>query len=104
VVERKLLLFSAVLLIAGEVLYQVAQYFHAGEGATTVKGGFTAYAHSAPWVLVHAAQFASSAILIFGILALYFALNVDSGIFGGCGARTQRCPLCCGRRRPQGGC
>ena len=113
-VERKLLLFSAVLLIAGEVLYQLAQYFHAGEGATTVKGGFTAYAHSAPWVLVHAAQFASSAILIFGILALYFALNVDSGIwgddkplrrrFGGCGARTQRCPLCCGRRRPQGGC
>ena len=80
-VDRKLLLFSAVLLIAGEVLYQVAQYFHAGEGATTVKG-VTAYAHSAPWALVHAAQFASSAILIFGILALYFALKVDSGIWG----------------------
>jgi hypothetical protein len=63
-VDRKLLLFSAVLLIAGEVLYQVAQYFHAGEGATTVKGGFTVYAHSAPWAIVHAAQFASSAILI----------------------------------------
>jgi hypothetical protein len=80
--NRKLLFFWAVLLIAGEVLYQVAQYFHAGEGATTVKGGFTAYAHSAPWALVHAAQFASSAILIFGILSLYFALNVDSGIWG----------------------
>jgi hypothetical protein len=82
VVDRKLLLFSAVLLIAGEVLYQVAQHFHAGEGATTVKSGFTSYAHSTSWALVHAAQFASSAILIFGIVALYFALNVDSGIWG----------------------
>jgi hypothetical protein len=81
-VDRKLLLFSAVLLIAGEGIYQVAQHFHAGEGATTVKSGFTSYAHSTSWTLVHAAQFASSAILIFGILALFFALNFDSGIWG----------------------
>jgi hypothetical protein len=80
-VDRKSLRFSAVLLIAGEVVYQVAQQFHP-EGGITAQDVFTSYANSPSWTLVHEAQFAGSAILIFGILALFFALNVNSGIRG----------------------
>jgi len=44
--DRKSLLFSAGLVIAGEVLYQVALFFHAG-GGPSAKDEFTAYANSA---------------------------------------------------------
>jgi hypothetical protein len=79
--DRKLLLFSAVLLIAGEAVYQLAQQFHP-EGGITAEDVFTSYANSTSWTLIHEAQFAASAILIFGILVLFFALNVNSGIRG----------------------
>jgi hypothetical protein len=78
-VDRKSLLFSAVLLIAGTVVYWVAQQFHP-EGGVTPNEVFTAYANSTSWVLVHAVQFAGSAIVIFGLLALFFALNANLGI------------------------
>jgi hypothetical protein len=78
-VDRKSLLFSAALLIAGEVVYQVAELFHP-EGGITANDVFTSYANSPSWALVHEAQFASSAMVIFGILALFFALGVTSGI------------------------
>ena len=80
-VDRKLLRLSAILLIAGEVVYQVAEQFHP-EGEITVNDVFTAYANSPSWTLVHEAQFAGSAIVLFGMLALFFALNVNSGIRG----------------------
>jgi hypothetical protein len=81
--DRKSLLFSAVLLIVAAVVSIVAQQFHAGagSGATPIEV-FTAYANSPSWTLVHEAQFAASAIAIFGLLALCFALNVNSGIRG----------------------
>jgi len=79
-VDRKLLRLSAVLLIAGEVVYQVAQQFHP-DGGVTANDVFTSYANSPSWTLVHEAQFASSAIVLFGMLALFFALNVNSGIW-----------------------
>jgi hypothetical protein len=71
--DRKSLLFSAVLLIAGEVVYQVAELFHP-EGGITANEVFTSYANSAPWTLVHEAQFAGSAMVLFGMLALFVAL------------------------------
>ena len=80
-VDRKLLRLSAVLLIAGEVVYQVAEQFHP-EGGITANDVFTSYANSPSWTLVHEAQFAGSAIILFGMLALFFALNVNSGIRG----------------------
>ena len=79
--DRKSLLFSAVLLIAGEVVYQVAELFHP-EGGRTANEVFTSYANSAPWSLVHQAQFAGSAMVLFGMLALFVALGVTSGIEG----------------------
>jgi len=80
-VDRKLLRLSAVLLIAGEVVYQVAEQFHP-EGGITANDVFTSYANSPTWALVHEAQFAGSAIVIFGMLVLFFALDVNSGIRG----------------------
>jgi hypothetical protein len=79
--DRKSLLFSAVLLIAGEVVYQVAELFHP-EGGRTANDVFTSYANSAPWTFVHEAQFAGSAMVLFGLLALFVALGVTSGIGG----------------------
>jgi hypothetical protein len=79
--DRKLLLFSAVLLIVAVVVGVVAQQFHAGSGSTPIEV-FTSYANSPPWTLVHEAQFASSVIFVFGFLALFVALGVNSGIRG----------------------
>jgi hypothetical protein len=79
--DRKSLLFSAVLLIVALVVSAVAQQFHAGSGATANEV-FTSYANSTSWTLVHEAQFASAALFVFGLLALFLALNVNSGILG----------------------
>ena len=80
-VDRKLLRLSALLLIAGEVVYQVAEQFHP-EGGITVNDVFTSYANSPSWALVHDAQFVGSSMVIFGMLALFFALGVTAGIRG----------------------
>ena len=79
--DRKSLLFSAVLIIAGEAVYAVAQVFHA-ESGTTAPEVFTSYANSPIWTIVHEFQFAGYALVLFGILALFFALGVSSGIRG----------------------
>ena len=81
--DRKSLRFSAVLLIVAIVVSAVAQHFHvdAGSGATA-KEVFTTYANSPPWTLVHEAQFAGAAIFVFGLLALFLGLGVNSGIRG----------------------
>ena len=79
--DRKSLLFSAVLIIAGEVVYAVAQVFHA-ESGTTAPEVFTSYATSPIWTIVHEFQFAAYAMVLFGLLALFFALGVSSGIRG----------------------
>jgi hypothetical protein len=79
--DRKLLLFSAVLMIAGTAVYWVAQWYHEERGVTPNEV-FTAYSNSNTWTLVHAVQFAGSGIVIFGLLALFFALNINSGIRG----------------------
>jgi hypothetical protein len=80
-VDRKLLRLSAILLIAGEVVYQVAEQFHP-EGGITAKEVFSSYANAPSWTLVHEAQFVGSTMVIFGMLALFFALGVNSGIRG----------------------
>ena len=79
--DRTLLRLSVVLLLAGEVVSQVAELFHP-EGGITVNDVFTSYATAPAWTLVHEAQFTGSALVLFGMLALYFALNVTSGIRG----------------------
>jgi hypothetical protein len=81
IAERKSLLFSALLVIAGEVVYGVAQVFHA-ESGTTASDVFASYANSPIWAIVHAAQFTGSTITALGLVSLFFALNVSSGVRG----------------------
>lgn len=85
--DRGSLRLAAVLFIAGIVVYAIAQVFHAGEFTTPTQGPdspavFAAYANSSIWTLVHACQFAAFILINFGLLALFSALNVRTGLLG----------------------
>jgi hypothetical protein len=74
-----LLRLSATLLLVGQFLYIVVTLFHTGGDANNHPTIFAAYAGSASWTLVHIAQFVCMAILIAGLLALSFALDLEAG-------------------------
>jgi hypothetical protein len=75
-IVRPSLRLSAALLLAGQLLYILVTQFHTGGDANNHPAIFAAYAGSGIWKGVHVAQFASMAILIAGLLALFFALDV----------------------------
>ncbi len=75
----KSLRLSAALLLAGQLLYIVVTQFHAGGDANDHPAIFATYAESGIWTAVHVAQFASAAILLAGLVALFFALDVEAG-------------------------
>jgi hypothetical protein len=75
----RLLRLSATLLLVGQVLYIVVTLFHTGGDANNHPTIFAAYAGSASWTVVHIAQFVSMAILVAGLLALSFALDLEAG-------------------------
>jgi hypothetical protein len=70
---------SAALLLVGQLLYIVITQFHTGGEANNHPVIFAAYAASGIWTAVHAGQFAAMAILLAGLLALVFALDVPAG-------------------------
>src|SRR5919201_788267 len=70
---------SATLLLVGQVLYVVVTLFHTGGPANDHPVIFAAYAGRGSWTVIHVAQFACMAILIAGLLALAFALDVEAG-------------------------
>src|ERR671937_614773 len=74
-----LLRLSAALLLVGQVLYVVVTLFHTGGPANDHPVIFAAYAGRGSWTVIHVAQFACMAILIAGLLALAFALDVEAG-------------------------
>ncbi|MEW6603180.1 MAG: hypothetical protein AB1351_00655 [Thermoproteota archaeon] len=83
-VDRRLLLFSACLLVAGAFFYNaITPLFHPGphlsDGDSVV---FKAYADSTNWTLVHALQFFGDGLIAFGLITLYSALNIKSGLIG----------------------
>ena len=75
-----LLRLSATLLLVGQVLYVVVTLFHTGGPANDHPVIFAAYAGSGSWTAVHVAQFVCMAMLIAGLLALSFALDVEAGM------------------------
>jgi hypothetical protein len=84
VIDSRLLLFSACLLVAGAFFYNaITPLFHPGPplnaGDRIV---FKAYADSTYWTLIHSLQFVGDALIAFGLIALYSALNIKSGIVG----------------------
>jgi hypothetical protein len=80
--DRSWLRRSATLLLAGQLLYAVITLFHTGGEANHHAAIFAAYAASATWTAVHAAQFACMALMLAGLLALFSALDVPAGTVG----------------------
>jgi Domain of unknown function (DUF4386) len=79
-VDRKTLRLSAVLLAVGFILSLVAGLLHPGrEPANSHRAVFAEYASNASWTAVHLGQFAGMAVIIAGLLVLYFALDVRTG-------------------------
>ena len=78
-IDRATLRMSAVLLLAGQVLYIVVTQFHTGGDANDHPAIFAAYAGSGIWKAVHVGQFACAAILLAGLVALPFALSGHAG-------------------------
>jgi hypothetical protein len=76
--DRKLLRLSATLLFIGLLVYSVASLLHAG-GGTTIEATFANYAGSSDWAVVHLGEFVGMALLLAGLLVLFFALNVSEG-------------------------
>jgi hypothetical protein len=78
--DRPALRLSAALLLAGQVLYILVTLFHAAGEANNHPAIFAVYASSGTWTVVHLGQFLAMAILLAGLLALYFALDAQSGM------------------------
>ena len=76
---RSSLRLSAALLLVGQLLYIVITQFHTGGEANDHPAIFAAYAGSETWTVVHVGQFAAIAILLAGLFALFFALEVEAG-------------------------
>ena len=78
--DRKLLRLSATLLFIGLLLAALASALHpARENPNNHPAVFAEYASSADWTAVHLGQFVGIAVLIAGLLVLFFALNVSHG-------------------------
>jgi hypothetical protein len=75
-IDRSSLRLSATLLLVGQLLYVVVTLFHTGGDANNHPAIFAAYAASGSWTGVHVAQFACMALLLAGLFALFFALDV----------------------------
>src|SRR3954462_673466 len=77
--DRASLRLSATLLLGGQLLYIVVTQFHADGPANNHATVFAESARSGIWTPVHVGQFAAMAILLAGLLALRFALDVQPG-------------------------
>ena len=78
-IDRTSLRLSATLLLVGQLLYIVITQFHADGPANNHSVVFAEYARSGIWTAVHLVQFAAMAIVLAGLLALFFALDVQAG-------------------------
>src|SRR5437667_1623770 len=81
--DRNLLRLSATLLFVGELFSLLVGLLHPSrENPNNHTAVFAEYANSADWTAVHLGQFAGIAVIIAGLLVLFFALNVLHGTPG----------------------
>jgi hypothetical protein len=78
-IDRTSLRLSATLLLVGQLLYVVITLFHADGDANNHPAVFAEYAASGIWTAVHVGQFACMAVMLAGLLALFFALDAQTG-------------------------
>ena len=78
--ERNPLRLAAVLVLAGVLVTAVAGFLHPeGADANDHQVIFAVYAASHSWTAVHLGQFVGMVIIIFGLGALFFALDPPGG-------------------------
>src|SRR3954469_17936890 len=71
---------AAILLLAGVLVTAVAGFLHPeGADANDHPAIFALYAASHSWTAVHLGQFLGMVIIIFGLVALFFALDPPRG-------------------------
>ena len=70
---------SATLLLVGQLLYVAVTAFHTGGEANNHPAIFAAYAGSTIWTAVHVVQFACTATMLGGLLALFSTFNRQTG-------------------------
>jgi hypothetical protein len=75
-IDRKSLRLSAALMLGGQLLFIGITLFHADGPANNHPVVFAEYAASGTWKAVHLGQFVAMAILLAGLFALPFALDV----------------------------
>ncbi len=81
--EPKSLRLAATLLFVGLLLvFMVGSLHPDGEPANNHPAAFAAYADSSIWTAVHTGQFVAMVMVLFGLVALYYALDVRSGPLG----------------------
>jgi hypothetical protein len=80
-VERDSVRLAAVLLLAGVLVTAIAGFLHPeGPDANDHQTIFAIYAASRSWTAVHLGQFIGMVIITFGLVALFFALDVRNGV------------------------
>ena len=80
-VERDSVRLAAVLLLAGVLVTAIAGFLHAeGADPNDHQAVFAIYAASQSWTAVHLGQFIGIVIITFGLVALFFGLNVHGGV------------------------
>jgi Domain of unknown function (DUF4386) len=81
--NHRLIRLSATLLFVGELFSLLVGLLHpARENPNNHSAVFAEYANSTNWTPVHLGQFVGMAIVIAGLLVLFFALNVHAGTPG----------------------
>ena len=79
--NHKLLRLSAALLFVSALFSIAGTYLHPSrQDPNNYTAVFTEYVHSSIWTAVHLMQFVGLTLLIAGLLALYFALNLTGGV------------------------
>jgi hypothetical protein len=63
----------------GLVVFEVVSLFHP-PGTNDHQAAFTAYANSSSWAAIHLGEFVGMAVLLAGMLVLFFALGILEGI------------------------
>ena len=76
--QRPALRLAAALLLGGQIAYIAITQFHAGGHANEHHDIFETYAHDQVWGAVHLGQFGAMAVLLGGLIALAFALDVKA--------------------------
>jgi hypothetical protein len=79
-VEPKMLVLSATLMVIGFVALPIAGAFHPDGPLNDHRAVFTEYARSVGWTADHVAFFAAYALTIAGLVVLFYALDLTSGM------------------------